>query len=296
MIDGRLGGRLGLNVPYEWWPAPDLVHRIAAAGFVWVQVPAPPLEVMTDGELRRRHGSAVRAALHLTGVRSVLHGPGRLVAGTPAADRALEGVLRYAAEAGCEQVVYHAANHAIAELTRPRLAAEAGSLRRLGRIAEYLNVRIALENLAPVFPGPELPHHDPALIAELCDRVGLEAVGTCIDVGHAHLIADRRGVGFEELIAPMLERCNLVHAHDNLGVRRAGSVRPASLDPLRLDLHLPPGAGTLPWVDVTGALLDTGAPILLEVHPPHRPGPEALGEVAEGVLLAAATSVERLPA
>ena len=44
------------------------------------------------------------------GLRRILHGPGSLQAGTPGADRAIEGLLSYAAEAGAEYVVYHAAN------------------------------------------------------------------------------------------------------------------------------------------------------------------------------------------
>src|SRR5436190_16965354 len=38
----RLSGRLGLNVPYEWWPRAAALKAIEAAGFSWVQVASPP--------------------------------------------------------------------------------------------------------------------------------------------------------------------------------------------------------------------------------------------------------------
>ena len=66
----------------------------------------------------------------------------------------------------------------------------------------------------------------------------------------------------------------LFHLHDNLGDRH-GAPGPATVDPLRLDLHLPPGTGTVPWARIAASLRDHNAPLLLEVHPPHRP--EAFG-------------------
>ena len=35
-----LSQRLGLSVPYEWWPSTPLLKEIEAAEFGWVQVPS----------------------------------------------------------------------------------------------------------------------------------------------------------------------------------------------------------------------------------------------------------------
>ena len=52
------------------------------------------------------------------------------------------------------------------------------------------------------------------------------------------------------------------------------------LDPLRLDLHLPPGRGTVPWDRLAPLLArKLGAPLVLEVHPP-RPSAARLFEAA----------------
>jgi sugar phosphate isomerase/epimerase len=53
------------------------------------------------------------------------------------------------------------------------------------------------------------------------------------------------------------------------------------VDPLKLDLHLPPGRGSLPWRRIAGALRDHDAPLLLEVEPSQRP---ALPELMAGLL------------
>jgi sugar phosphate isomerase/epimerase len=76
----------------------------------------------------------------------------------------------------------------------------------------------------------------------------------------------------------------LVHLHDNLGARRLGtSDLAAGVDPLRLDLHLPPGAGHLALEVAAAAIAEGRAPIVLEVHPP-RPAAAQLFETASNAL------------
>jgi sugar phosphate isomerase/epimerase len=82
----------------------------------------------------------------------------------------------------------------------------------------------------------------------------------------------------------VLDGIALFHVHDNLGFRRRGGDG-LLFDPLRLDLHLPPSAGTLPWPSVQALLLRHPAPLMLEIHPSHRPGAVRLRELAESVLL-----------
>ena len=80
---------------------------------------------------------------------------------------------------------------------------------------------------------------------------------------------------------------------DNLGVRRRDIDAPG-VDPLKLDLHLPPGRGSLPWGRIAAALRDHDAPLLLEVEPSQRP---ALAELTAGLLRAlAAPPAERAAA
>ncbi len=145
-------------------------------------------------------------------------------------------------------------------------------------------VTIAIENLAPVFPGPEPLSASPMVLRGLANRIGSERVGICLDLGHAHIVAERRRTSLEALIEPVLDTVTLFHLHDNLGARWQPNGAESGVDPLRLDLHLPPGRGTLPWERLAPALAAHRAPLMLEVHPPYRPRAEELYRSAAELL------------
>ena len=279
----RIAPRLGLNVPYEWWPAAPLVKEIEAAGFAWIQIPSPPVSVLADSTQLARHASALEAALGTSGLRTVLHAPGSLRTGSRQADRAMDGLLSYTAEVGGELVVYHVATLPDGPASEDELLAETKSLGAHARRAESLGLTIALENLAPVFPGPELLSFSPLVVRAIANRIDSAAVGICLDVGHANVVAALRRTDPVELIGPALDRTVLFHLHDNLGARW-GHQDPPELDPLRLDLHLAPGRGTVPWVRLAPSLVSHQAPLLLEVHPPHRRSAAYLHRRARRVL------------
>ena len=279
-----LAGRLGLSVPHEWWPSPPLLKSYEAAGFAWVQLHAPPVAVLTEPRLCIRHAAAARASLATTGLRAFVHAPSDLRAGRRGGDRGFEGLLSYAAEAGAAQVVYHAMALPESPATESALAAEARSLTALASLAERLGVTIALENLAPLYPGPETVSANPLSLRGLAQRIGSERVALCLDLGHAHVIADQRHTGIERLCEPVLDLVSLFHAHDNFGARMRRTGEELGVDPLRLDLHLPPGRGTLPWKRLAPLLAAHDAPLMLEVHPPHRPRADELGTAAARVL------------
>jgi len=289
-MDDSLHSRLGLSVPYEWWPSAATLKEIEAAGFRWVQAPTPPASVLIDPRGSARHAGSLAAALGTTGLRRILHGPGSLQVGTPQGDRAMEGLLAYAAEAGAAYVVYHAANFPDRPSSEDRLLAETRSLAHAASLAERLGVTIAIENLAPVFPGPDALSFTPSVLRTMANRIGSPALGLCLDVGHANVVAGLRRTDPLRLIEPVLDRTVLFHLHDNLGGRWSGE-SPPELDPLRLDLHLPPGRGSIPWARLA-PFLDRApeAPLLLEVHPPrpsaaalHERALEQLGQAAERV-------------
>lgn len=277
--------RLGLNVPNGWWPASPLLKEIEASGFGWVQIPPPPGLVLADTRSAVRHASAVRKALEATSLRAVLHAPGSLAAGEPGAGRAFEAVLSYAAEAGCEQVVYHALAAVEHVGVSARLAAEAETLARMAELALRLDLIIAIENLAPLYPGPEQLSATPFNLRRLAAEIGSPALRLCLDVGHANVVAGLRRTDIRGLIEPVLDFVSLFHLHDNLGARSHPASDRPELDPLRLDLHLAPGRGTLAFSTVAPYLLAHEAPILLEVHPSHRPPPARIAELATAALL-----------
>ena len=275
--------RLGLSVPYEWWPAAPMLKEIEAAGFGWVQIPSPPESVLADPRAAAKHAAATSGALQVTGLRAMIHAPASLRAGSsPASDRVFEGLVSYAGDVGAPLVVYHAANVTDDAAGETALEAETRSLAAVAPLAERLGVTLALENLAPVFPGAEALSFTPRVVRSMAKRIGSPAVGVCLDIGHAHLVASLRSTDVLDLIAPALDEAVAFHLHDNFGSRRTAGPRP-DLDPIRLDLHLPPGRGSAPWHRIAPMLRRTEAPLLLEVHPP-RQAPSRLHAEARSVL------------
>ncbi|MDQ3767032.1 MAG: sugar phosphate isomerase/epimerase [Actinomycetota bacterium] len=267
-----LAGRMGLTVPHEWWASVHLLKSFEAAGFSHVQVDAPPPAVLDNARHVKKHAAAVRKALDTTGLALVLHSPAGVRLGTSAGDRAMNGLIDYAVEAGAQQIVYHALALPDEPGSEDALSFEMASLRRVVRRAELNGLIIALENLAPLYPGSEVISSNPMSLRTAARRISSEAVGICLDLGHAHISAQLKRTSLARLIEPAMDKVTLIHAHDNFGARTdVASSRALGIDPLRLDLHLPPGRGNLPWHEVAQTVLRSTAPVVLEVHPPYRP-------------------------
>lgn len=276
-----LAGRLGLTVPHEWWPSAHLLKSFEAAGYRHVQMDAPPTSVLLDARLCTKHAVALHAALHTTGLTPILHAPAGLRLGSATGDRAMDGLIDYAAEIGAGLIVYHAQALPDEPASEAPLRHEETALARAAARAEDLNTAIAVENLAPLYPGRETRSANPIGLRGLVRRLNSEGIGLCLDLGHAHIVAEQRHTHLERLVEPVLDAVVLIHAHDNFGARCQDAHADAlGVDPLRLDLHLPPGRGTLPWHSVGPLISGLEAPVVLEVHPPYRPRAAELREDA----------------
>ena len=271
--------RLGLNVHRDAWPTPALLSGYAAAGFAWVQVRTPPGAVLADRRAALRHARALRGVLDATDLRLLLHAPDDLSAGTAEHDRAFDGLLDYAAAAGAELIAYHGLNFveadgpAAARLRERAQLEERSLIPRLQR-AHSLGIVVAIENLAPMYAGQRRRCHDPLAVRDLVRRLDSPAAGMLLDLGHLHITADRAHSDVAALLAACVGDIVLFHAHDNLGCRR--SVDAPGVDPLKLDLHLAPGGGSLPWGRIAGMVRTHDAPVMLEVEPSQRPALELL--------------------
>jgi sugar phosphate isomerase/epimerase len=289
--------RLGLNLHRDAWPTAPVLAAHEESGFSWLQVHAPPPAMLADRARCRRHARALRAALDTSALRLVLHAPDDLSAGTAETDRAFDGLLDYAVETGAELVAYHGLNFVDADgsaraSARERARLEEGSLHGHLQRAHTLGVRIAIENLAPVHPGSSRLANDPLAVRDLVRRLASPAAGMLLDVGHLHITADASHSDPALVVAAVAPDVALIHVHDNLGVRRRDIDAPG-IDPLKLDLHLPPGRGSLPWGRIAGALREHDAPLVLEVEPSQRP---ALPELAAAAVRVLAAPAERAAA
>lgn len=285
-VRDEFGSRLGLTVPHEWWPSAHLLKSFEAAGFAYVQVDAPPAGVLAVPRLARQHALALLDALGTTALDPILHAPSDLRLGEPGSGRAIDGLLGYAAEVGAGRVVYHALAFADSQTSRGARDAEARELTRAARRAAELNLTIAIENICPVYPSAEVISADPMSLRSLVKSIGSEGLGLCLDVGHAHVSAELRRTSIESLAERALDCVSLFHVHDNFGARRDPGPPARGVDPLRLDLHLPPGRGTVPWHAIAPLLAAQEAPVVCEVHPPFRP---RAAEIHEDAALLLAT-------
>ena len=279
----RLGDRLGLNVPYEWWPRAAALKAIEAAGFNWVQVASPPIEMLAEPRHAVRHGRALRKSLEVTTLRPIVHGPTDLRLGSSLHNRAAEGLLEHAQQVGASHVVLHVLD---CQRAGPETDAEATALRRLARWAETIGLTICVENLCNTYRGSPKLSHDPSNVKKLVTSCGSPAVEMLLDIGHANVVADREGVDVLALVEPVLEDVALFHVHDNLGWRRQGG-EGFLFDPLRIDLHLPPAWGRCRGSRSLQSSSGTGRRSMLEIHPAHRPSAVRLRELTESVLVGA---------
>jgi sugar phosphate isomerase/epimerase len=270
------GTRLGLSVARDAWPTRAALAEQAEAGFRWVQLHSPPAAVLGDREGARRHARAVRSLLRGTGLRLVLHAPDTLSVGTPESDAVFAALLDYASGAGAELVAYHVLNFpdSGSDAVGERVRSEEAVLPELLQRAPTLGITVALENLCPVYPSPPRLSHDPLAVRDLVRRLGLPGTGMLLDLGHLHVTCDAAGEDVAAVAAACAPDTVLVHAHDNFGARRR-DVTASGVDPLRLDLHLAPGSGTLPWPRVARALAGCDAPLVLEVKRQHLPAATA---------------------
>ena len=274
--------RLGLNLHRDAWPTARVLATHEEAGVRWLQVHTPPAPMLADRARARRHARALRAALETSSLRLVLHAPDDLSAGTIEHDRAFAGLLDYAAEAGAELVAYHGLNFAEAEgpaaaRLRERAQLEERSLIPLLQRAHSLGLTVAIENLAPVYMSPPTQRrrsHDPLAVRDLVRRLDQPAAGMLLDLGHLHITADATRSDHAAVLAACAPDVALFHVHDNLGCRRG--IDAPGVDPIRLDLHLPPGRGSLPWARIAGMVASHEAPAMLEVERSHRPALEVL--------------------
>lgn len=285
--------RLGLNVHRDAWPTATALSAYEGAGFAWVQVHTPPGAILAERHAARRHAQALRGVLATTGLRLLLHAPDDLSAGTSEGDRAFGGLLDYAAVAGAELIAYHGLNFVEADgpaaaRLRERAQLEERSLIPLLQRAHSLGIVVAIENLAPMYAGRRRRCHDPLAVRDLVRRLDSPAAGMLLDLGHLHITADATRSDLAALVAACAGDVALFHCHDNLGGRRG--VDAPGVDPLKLDLHLPPGRGSLPWARIAGMVAAHDAPVMLEIEPSQRPPLELLATRAARLLDAPAAA------
>jgi sugar phosphate isomerase/epimerase len=217
-----------MNNPFQ--PVVEEIRRIAEAGFDFVDLTLePPGAWPVDA-------AELRAEIERLHLRVVGHTAFYLPIASPYPG--LRNTARELFAAACD--VFATVGAALVnvhpdQITRsyPRdqaIAGNADAVKGLAQVADERGLRLMVENLGLSFGTTE--ELEPLLSAD--PRTGFH-----YDSGHANI--SRRPV--TELLTAFGDRLAHVHVSDNLGVD---------------DLHLPLGAGTVPWPDVVAALRSAG--------------------------------------
>ncbi len=125
----------------------------------------------------------------------------------------------------------------------------AENLRIAGDYAQERGVKLALENCDRFEAMANIE-----ILSRLIREVDHPAVGLCLDSGHAHCCCNN----LLEWIETLGDKLFTTHFHDNRGMRRDALSDKKWISPGGIDEHLPPGFGTIPWIDVIQKLRETG--------------------------------------
>jgi sugar phosphate isomerase/epimerase len=157
------------------------------------------------------------------------------------------------------------------------LACEREALAALAPVAEDAGVTLAMETM---FPDPGRWTPSPAELAAQVASAESLSVGATIDFAHSWLNHGYRPFDYLAEMAVLAPHARHLHVHDNFG--RPALFRPWSHgDGIMLgfgDLHLPPGAGNLPWDAL--AALPYGGPAVANIEIDKRWAPEWAGAIA----------------
>jgi sugar phosphate isomerase/epimerase len=129
------------------------------------------------------------------------------------------------------------------------------ALEHLGAFARPLGLKLLVENL---MSEPTTPEH----LVTILDLGHLDAVGVCLDLGHAHATG-----GIPEAVSVLGPRVVSMHVHDNHGIR---------------DEHLWPGDGNIDWVQTSNLIQTLPAPpaavleIAYTLHDAHAAIPDKI--------------------
>lgn len=236
---------------YTWLPASFLgkLGRLQNFGIESVEIFASPRHLdIRDAEEVQRAGIALRememrhVSMHAPSSVGDLSSPEESVRNDTVVQcqKALDAAMLM----GAKQVTFHPSSiEGESSESAMRWPSLYETLRELSGYAEDRDIRITVEN----FPSPFFGDN-PKELYDRIEELDLPNVGVCLDIGHAYV-----GGRIPEVIAQLGSKVYSIHASDNRG---------------RVDEHLPPGQGSVPWEKVFEQLkaIDCVAPFVIEVR------------------------------
>ncbi len=255
------------------------------------------MNVVINGRLFPEQVSRVQAVLAEYPLRFSVHAPNRtnLAFRTDIAleKAVLTACIEFCHEIGAKTLVYHSGLQALDaahtgvhslpdydELQRGA-AREVHALKAIAPIAGDMGVTIALENGDPHLweyavlkqqgkdPGQLADYHGRMRITNILmqlEAVDHPAVGLCLDLAHLHLATHALGDDYLAAVQEAAPWVRHLHGNDNFGKLDIGFDAEKDRLPYgEADLHLPPGWGAIPFVEVFRRLEAYNGDMILEI-------------------------------
>jgi sugar phosphate isomerase/epimerase len=272
--------------------------RLAWLGYPVVEVDPSLCALIFDGDLRPRALADFLAVTRSSGLRFSIHGLGRLnLAYDPRhalCRKIMRAHIELCAAVGATRLVYHSGLQALDEvkagvratlLTAQELdegaQREVAALKELAPIAADAGVVICMENLDPHLwehalirsfglPRSAIDKHLARLrigpIVRQLEAIDHPAVRMTLDVAHLYLASHDLGFSYLDAVSQAAPWARHLHVTDNFGRLDTGySTERDRWAFGEADMHMPPGWGSIPFVEVFARLPDYRDDLILEI-------------------------------
>jgi sugar phosphate isomerase/epimerase len=284
-IDGHLG-RLERFLEY-----------IEKMGYDLAELPVTGLNIVANGHLITQRVEKIKEILSRYSLRYSVHAPNRtnLAFGYnhDLEKEVLRASVEFCYEIGAQRLVYHSGLQALDAAHTGMVALpdddhlvrgaeqEVRALQGLAPIAAEANVVICMENgdthlweygvvKQNMKPAEELVKYHPRLrIQPMIDQlqaINHPNVGMTLDMAHLHIAAHALGDDYLDAIELAAPWATHLHINDNFGKLDVGFDSETSRLPYgEADLHLPPGWGSIPFVEAFKRLKSYEGDMILEI-------------------------------
>jgi sugar phosphate isomerase/epimerase len=274
------------------------LDHLGKLGYTLIEINPQPFAIIMNGEIRRRQLENFGAVLRNFSLRYSIHGYNRLNLAYDPRHELCKAIMRCQIEicqaVGAQRLVYHSGLQALDDLHNGVRATplseeelddgarrEAAAFQELAPLAEDAGVVVGMENgdshrwehaLMARFGLPRealLRHHARLQIAPIVrqlEAIDHPAVGMTLDIAHLHIAAHDMGFSYLDAVAEAAPWVVHLHANDNFGKLDTGfDSEPERWPYGEADIHLPPGWGSIPYVEVFRRLPDYQGDLVLEI-------------------------------
>ncbi|NLE43652.1 MAG: sugar phosphate isomerase/epimerase [Chloroflexi bacterium] len=276
---------------------------LVALGYRLVEIDPTPFALIVNGEIHRPQLDNFLAVIRNFDLRYSVHGLMRLnLAFDPRyvlCRRIMACQIEICRAMEAKTLVYHSglqALDAVRHGVRPSLLTDAElaegaqreveAFRDLAHLAADAGVTIGMENGDPHLweytvitqHGGQHSHiskHHARLlvgpIVQQLEAIAMGNVGLTLDIGHLYIAAHELGFDYLEAVREASPWVKHLHVSDNFGRVDGGfDAEPDRWAFGEADIHMPPGWGSIPYVDVLNRLPEYTGDLILEIKPPFR--------------------------